>query len=112
MTRRRLAAVVLSAGLLLITGITPVAAATAFDLSTPYPAVTIEPGNTVTFTLDVSVPQPERVALAVSGTPTGWTAYVRGGGNIVNSIFAGGATAASSTCRSPFRPRPRPAPRR
>jgi uncharacterized membrane protein len=95
MTRRRLAAVVLSAGLLLISGISTVAAATAFDLSTPYPAVTIEPGNTVTFNLDVSVPKPERVALAVSGTPTGWTAYVRGGGNIVNSIFAGGTTAAA-----------------
>ena len=64
-------------------------------MSTPYPAVTIEPGNTVTFNLDVSVPKPERVGLQVSGTPSGWTAYVRGGGNIVNSIFAGGTTAAT-----------------
>src|SRR5450432_3900843 len=95
MTRRRLAAVVLSAGLLLITGISPVAAATEFNLTTPYPSVTIQPGNTVTFSLDVAVPHPERVGFAVAGTPTGWTAYVRGGGNIVSAIYAGGATAAS-----------------
>jgi uncharacterized membrane protein len=95
MTRRRLAAVVLSAGLLLITGISPVAAATQFNLTTPYPSVTIQPGNTVTFSLDVAVPHPERVGFAVAGTPTGWTAYVRGGGNIVSAIYAGGATAAA-----------------
>ena len=95
MTRRRLAAVVLSAGLLLITGIAPVAAATEFKLSTPYPAVTIQPGNSVTFALDISVPAPERVGLAVSGTPTGWTASLRGGGNIVDAVYAGGTTAVS-----------------
>ena len=71
MTRTRLAAFMLSVGLLLITGISPVAAATAFNLTTPYPAVTVQPGNTVTFDLDVSVPTPERVGLAVSGTPIG-----------------------------------------
>ena len=96
MTRTRLAAFVMSAGLLLITGISPVVvAATTFGLTTPFPAVTIQPGNTVTFDLDVSVPTPERVGLAVSGTPTGWTANLRGGGNIVNAIFAGGSTAAA-----------------
>ncbi len=95
MTRRRLAAVVLSAGLLLITGIAPVAAATEFKLSTPYPAVTIQPGNSVTFALDIAVPAPERVGLAVSGTPTGWTASLRGGGNIVDAVYAGGTTAVS-----------------
>jgi uncharacterized membrane protein len=95
MTRRRLAAVVLSAGLLLITGISPVAAATEFNLTTPYPSVTIQPGNTVTFSLDVAVPHPERVGFAVAGTPSGWTAYVRGGGNIVSAIYAGGVTAAA-----------------
>ncbi|MGH2513554.1 MAG: NEW3 domain-containing protein, partial [Candidatus Limnocylindrales bacterium] len=64
-------------------------------LTTPYPAVTVQPGNTVTFTLDVSVPSPERVNLAVSGKPDGWTADVRGGDNIVNSVYAGGVTAAA-----------------
>lgn len=96
MTRTRLAAFVLAAGLLLITGISPVAVAAAtFNLTTPYPAVTIQPGNTVTFALDVAVPTPERVDLAVSGTPSGWTANLRGGGNIVNAVFAGGSTAAT-----------------
>jgi uncharacterized membrane protein len=95
MTRTRLAALLLSAGLLLITSISPVAAATAFNVTTPYPSVTVQPGNTVTFSLDVAVPHPERVGFSVSGTPTGWTAYVRGGGNIVGAIYAGGTTAPS-----------------
>jgi len=96
MTRTRLAAFVLSAGLLLITGLAPASAlAATFGLTTPYPAVTIQPGNTVTFALDVAVPTPERVDLAVSGTPSGWTANLRGGGNIVNAVFAGGSTAAT-----------------
>jgi uncharacterized membrane protein len=95
MTRTRLAALLLSAGLLLITSIAPVAAATAFNVTTPYPSVTVQPGNTVTFSLDVAVPHAERVGFSVSGTPTGWTAYVRGGGNIVGAIYAGGTTAPS-----------------
>jgi uncharacterized membrane protein len=96
MTRTRLAAFVLSAGLLLITGISPVVVAAAtFSVTTPYPAVTIQPGNTVAFDLDVAVPTPERVDLAVSGTPNGWTANLRGGGNIVNAVFAGGTTVAA-----------------
>jgi uncharacterized membrane protein len=96
MTRTRLAALALAAGLLLITAIAPLGASAAtFNLTTPYPAVTIQPGNTVTFPLDVSVPAPERVGLAVAGAPSDWTADVRGGGNIVNAVFAGGTTAAS-----------------
>jgi uncharacterized membrane protein len=95
MTKTRLAALLLSVGLLLITSISPVAAATAFNVTTPYPSVTVQPGNTVTFSLDVAVPHPERVGFSVSGTPSGWTAYVRGGGNIVGAIYAGGATAAA-----------------
>jgi uncharacterized membrane protein len=95
MTKTRLAALLLSVGLLLITSISPVAAATTFNVTTPYPSVTVQPGNTVTFSLDVAVPHPERVGFSVSGTPSGWTAYVRGGGNIVGAIYAGGATAAT-----------------
>ena len=96
MTRTRLAAVVLSAGLLLMTALVPLGAlAATFNLTTPYPAVTIQPGNTVTFPLDIAVPAPERVGLAVSGAPSGWTANLRGGGNIVNAVFAGGSTAAT-----------------
>lgn len=96
MTRTRLAAFLLSTGLLLITGIAPVVATAAtFNLTTPYPSVTIQPGNTVTFDLDVTVPSPQKVDLAVSGAPTGWNASVRGGGNIVDSVYAGGSTSAA-----------------
>ena len=79
-----------------MTALVPLGAlAATFDLTTPYPAVTIQPGNTVTFPLDIAVPAPERVGLAVSGAPKGWTANLRGGGNIVNAVFAGGTTAAT-----------------
>jgi uncharacterized membrane protein len=90
MTRRRLAALLLSSGLLLITGIVPSAAmAATFTLTTPYPSVTIQPGNTVTFALNLTVPEPEAVGLTISGTPSGWTSSIRGGGNIVSSVYAG-----------------------
>ncbi len=96
MTRRRLAALLLSAGLLLITGMAPVVASAAtFDLTTPYPSITIQPGNTVTFALDITVPAAETVGLPSAGTPSGWTANIRGGGNIVSSVYAGGLTAAA-----------------
>ena len=90
MTRRRLAALLLSTGLLLITGTAPlVASAATFTLSTPYPSITIQPGNTVTFALNITVPTPETVGLSISGTPSGWSSSIRGGGNIVSSVYAG-----------------------
>lgn len=96
MIRTRLTGLLLSAGLVLLAlGAPAMAAAATFGLTTPYPAVTVQPGNTVTFALDVTVPEPERVDLSVDGTPTGWTANLQGGGNTVNAVFAGGSTAAS-----------------
>ncbi len=50
-----------------------------------YPAVTIRPGSTSTINLrlqNYALP-PERLALAVSGVPSGWTATLLGGGQPV-----------------------------
>lgn len=54
-------------------------------LLTDYPAVTVQPGTTATINLrlrnyDLA---PERLSLAVSGVPSGWTATLLGGGQPV-----------------------------
>lgn len=51
-------------------------------LLTDYPAVSVQPGSTTTLNLKLrnyDMP-PERLALSVSGVPTGWTATLLGGG--------------------------------
>jgi uncharacterized membrane protein len=54
-------------------------------LLTDYPAVTVRPGTTSTVSLrlqNYALP-PERLSLAVSGVPSGWTATLLGGGQPV-----------------------------
>ena len=54
-------------------------------LLTDYPAVTVRPGTASTINLrlqNYALP-PERLALAVSGVPTGWTVTLLGGGQPV-----------------------------
>ena len=51
-------------------------------LLTDYPAVTLRPGTNSTINLrlqNYNLP-PERLALSVSGAPSGWTATLIGGG--------------------------------
>jgi uncharacterized membrane protein len=57
-------------------------------VSTPYPAVAVEAGERASFDLRVTVPQPQRVDLAVTEIPAGWTAQLRGGGFVVDGVFA------------------------
>jgi uncharacterized membrane protein len=51
-------------------------------LLTDYPAVTVQPGTTSTVNLKLRnyALAPERLALSVTGVPTGWTATLLGGG--------------------------------
>lgn len=96
MTTTRLTGLLLSAGLVLLSIAAPAAVAAAtFGITTPYPAVSVQPGNNVTFNLDITVPEAERVDLSVAGVPSGWTANIQGGGNAVNAVFVGGSTAAT-----------------
>jgi uncharacterized membrane protein len=64
---------------------TAVAAGTV-TLSTPYPAVAVAPGSKVSFDLSVVSSASERVALAVSKAPAGWTAVLHGGGYVVDGV--------------------------
>src|SRR4051794_25092172 len=60
-------------------------------LLSDYPAVTLRPGTTSTINLRVQnygLP-PERLALSVSGVPSGWTATLVGGGQPVAAAMPG-----------------------
>ncbi len=58
-------------------------------VSTPFPAVAVEPGDQVSFDLTIQAPSLTAVALAADGVPAEWTASFRGGGFEVDSVTAG-----------------------
>ncbi|HEX2221263.1 MAG TPA: NEW3 domain-containing protein [Candidatus Limnocylindria bacterium] len=66
-----------------------VAAQEGVELTTPYPAVAVEPGETVTFALTVTAETPQRVRLEVTEAPEGWTTRLRGGGFVIDGVTAG-----------------------
>lgn len=66
-----------------------VAAQEGVELTTPYPAVAVEPGETVTFALTVSAETPQPVRLEVTEAPEGWTTRLRGGGFVIDGVTAG-----------------------
>ena len=57
-------------------------------LTTPYPALLVEPGSDVKLDLNASAPQPERVDLTIDGLPDGWKATLRGGGFVISGLTA------------------------
>ncbi len=63
-----------------------VGAADPLSITTPYPAVSVGAGSKVSFNLTLKADRQRQVALAVSGTPTGWGATFRGGGFIVDGV--------------------------
>jgi len=70
-------------------------------LMSDYPAVTLRPGETSTVTLrlhnyDLA---PERLALSVSGVPSGWTATLMGGGQPVAAAMPATNTSVSLELR-------------
>ena len=70
-------------------GLAPAALGASLTVSTAYPAVSVEPGNTASFNLDVASDPKRRVNLKVAGVPDGWSASLRGGGFVVDSVVAG-----------------------
>lgn len=70
----------------------PVAAQTGLVITTPFPAVSVQPGASLTFDLTVRVSEPARVGLALEGVPEGWSASLSGGGNEIQGVFAEAGT--------------------
>ena len=85
--RRRTAAVAVLALLMLLAAPASVARA-ATTLSTPWPAVEVEPGSDVTVTLEVGSSPPQRVDLEVVEAPAGWDTLLRAGGFVVRAVTA------------------------
>lgn len=65
----------------------PSVAQVGIRLTTPYPAVAVEPGESATFELKVTAPDRERVDLAVTQKPEGWDTTLRGGGFVIDGVF-------------------------
>lgn len=82
----RLVAALLMTSLVLATVAPAVAAADGLEVTTPFPAVVVAPGNKVSFDLTVSSTRPADVDLSVSGVPAGWAASLIGGGFVVDAV--------------------------
>ena len=66
----------------------PAFAASGLQVSVPYPAVVVQPGEISDFNVTVETPTPERVGLAVTQAPTGWTTTLRGAGFVIDAVEA------------------------
>lgn len=67
----------------------PVAEAGSLLLSTSFPGIEVRPGETVTFPLEIqNYGEPQKVDLQVVSGPEGWSTSFKGGGMIVNQVFA------------------------
>lgn len=69
--------------------------ALATTLSTPYLAMTVQAGQTITLDLTVTDTTAQRLDLSVSGVPDGWEATVLGGGRPVSAIMTDPASSTS-----------------
>lgn len=88
-SRGRPALLAALAVLLVLAASAPAATAQApsLQLVTPYPAVSVEAGKSVTFNLEVRTSTRQRVSLEVFEVPPGWQATLRGGGFVVHGVF-------------------------
>lgn len=89
----------LAFALVLPTGLLAPAALAADPLSvtTPYPSVAVQPGASVSFPLTITTDATRTVNLTVSGTPTGGSARLSGGGFTVDAVQAESGKPASVT---------------
>jgi len=68
-------------------------AAGGLTVTTPYPAIVVEPGSTANFELTVAANAGTTVSLSADGVPTGWTTRFLGAGTTVDSVYIGTAKA-------------------
>jgi uncharacterized membrane protein len=82
----RLTIALVTAALAAIALAPTVAADDVVEVTTPFPAVAVAPGDKVSFDLTVSSVTVADVALTLDGVPTGWTASLLGGGYVVDGV--------------------------
>jgi len=90
--RRRTIILAIAAGMLAavfaVPGAPPIVRAQGLLVTAPYPAVSVAPGTTAQFDLNVTADDPVRVDLTIEDVPEGWSTTLRGGGREVSSVFA------------------------
>jgi uncharacterized membrane protein len=62
---------------------------TGLSVTTAYPGLTVEPGDTAGFDLTLTATATSTVSLEVVGIPDGWTGTFRGGGFVISQVTAG-----------------------
>jgi uncharacterized membrane protein len=82
----RAMAALITSSLILATFAPVVSAANGLEVTTPYTAVAVAPGNKVSFDLEVSSTRNANVDLSLAGVPSGWTASIFGGGFVVEGV--------------------------
>jgi uncharacterized repeat protein (TIGR01451 family) len=73
---------------------TPGAPPAQLTITTTYPSISVDPGGTAKFPIQVTSPNVERVDITVSGAPEGYETTLKGGGLIVGSVTTTGTGAA------------------
>ena len=84
--RARAASALIFASILLGLFAGPVAADDGLEITTPFPAVAVAPGSSVSFDLTITSVRTADVALSLAGVPDGWSASLIGGGNVVDGV--------------------------
>jgi uncharacterized membrane protein len=87
-------AALITSTLILATFVPVVTAADGLEVTTPYTAVAVAPGNKVSFDLEVSSIRTANVDLSLTGVPSGWTASIFGGGFVVEGVAVTSGTQA------------------
>ncbi|HEX8025664.1 MAG TPA: NEW3 domain-containing protein [Candidatus Limnocylindrales bacterium] len=72
-------------------------AAGGLTVTVPYPGVVVGPGSKVTFNVTIKTTTAGRVDLSLNGVPSGWTAYVRGGGTDITAVQTNGKDPVTAT---------------
>ena len=83
---RRLMLTIAAGSLVLLAVPSATSAAGSVQLSTPYPAVAVPPGQKVSFKISVQTDASDRVNLQVTDAPEGWITSLRGEGFVVDSV--------------------------
>ena len=87
-------AALISSSMVLAAFVPVVTAANGLEVTTPYTAVSVAPGNKVSFDLQVSSTRNANVDLSLAGVPSGWTASIFGGGFVVDGVAVSSGTPA------------------
>jgi len=87
---RRLVALAAAGALALAVAAPSALAAEPLSITTPYPAIVVAPGASVSFNVEVATTTPQRVSLDLSGAPDAWEVQLHGGGFVIDAVETNG----------------------